>query len=389
MNGQDFFAILDKIAEQISKIEKNRSDFNKILKSVKEIINFNILPESLTKNLWGSRLSEKVNPSNLNGLKIVGVDGGLISKSFHGIDIVVTRAVAALFTYNQDKPYVKYYPSNYQFPIIKTSCDPFSNIESELFSNLERINAEIDVSLGILKENPDIILLDGSILPQLRERTGLNSSLNNRYNIIVKKYEQLFNECVEKNVFLAGCIKDTRSYHFLTIIAQLLPIFINKYPKLREILNSDYNYRTLLLENRDCDFLYRLLDVGERSLIFDYHDFDNKLPKVFSIFNNYWVEKIKIFYLKSVLYDLPARIEILVPESNDKNIISICNQIASIILPLSNHHFEFAVPTVLIEADARAKMSEADLDLVYDSLSDKLGKDSPILFKLRRNRRPF
>ncbi|MHA1309935.1 MAG: DNA double-strand break repair nuclease NurA [Candidatus Helarchaeota archaeon] len=389
MDIQNFFLKLDEIVEQISKIEKQRNEFNKVLKSVKDIIDLRVLPPNLTKNLWGNKLYEEVKSASLRGLKIAGIDGGLISKSYHGLDIVIIRAVAAIFNYGKIKPMVKYYPSDYQFPIIKTSFDPFTNIESELFANLERINSEIDISLGVLNEQPDIILLDGSILPQLRERTGLKASLSNKYNKIVKKYERLFDECTDRNIFLAGCIKDTRSSHFIKIFIQLLPILIKKYPELRDILNSDYNYRKLLAQNRDSDFLFRFLDVGERSLIFDYHDFANKLPRVFSIFNDYWVDKIKIFYLKSVPFDLPSRIEVLVPESNKENIIKMCDQIASIILPISNQHIEFGVPSVLIEADARAKMNETDIDIVYNSLFDKLGKKSPLLFKLRRNRRPF
>ena len=386
--SKNFFTILDKIAKQIMEIERNRNEFNQIFKSVKNKIDLNVIPQNLRYNIWGDKLAQSIVPSSLTGLKIAGIDGGLISKSLHGVDIVITRAVAAIFIYGKDKPDVKYFPKNSQFPSIKTSFDPLSNTESELFANLERINAEIDIALSILKDHPDIILLDGSILPQLRERTGLNSSLNNKYNIIVQKYEKLFDGCVNNDIFLAGCIKDTRSSHFLTLLGQLFPILINKYPNLRKVLTSSYNYKTLLSNNRDCDFLYRFLDVGERSLIFDYHDFANKLPKMFSIFNQYWVEKIKIFYLKAVPFDLPARIEVLVPESKSDKIIKICDKIASIILPLSNHHFEFAVPTVLIEADAMAKLSETDLDIVYDSLFDKLG-NSPILFRLRRNRRPF
>ena len=389
MDIQNFFLKLDEIVEQISKIEKQRNEFNKVLKSVKDIIDLRVLPPNLTKNLWGNKLYEEVKSASLRGLKIAGIDGGLISKSYHGLDIVIIRAVAAIFNYGKIKPMVKYYPSDYQFPIIKTSFDPFTNIESELFANLERINSEIDISLGVLNEQPDIILLDGSILPQLRERTGLKASLSNKYNKIVKKYERLFDECTDRNIFLAGCIKDTRSSHFIKIFIQLLPILIKKYPELRDILNSDYNYRKLLAQNRDSDFLFRFLDVEERSLIFDYHDFANKLPRVFSIFNDYWVDKIKIFYLKSVPFDLPSRIEVLVPESNKENIIKMCDQIASIILPISNQHIEFGVPSVLIEADARAKMNETDIDIVYNSLFDKLGKKSPLLFKLRRNRRPF
>jgi len=389
MSRDKFSVEIDKILNKLIELENNREKFNKIIRKLKKTINLEVLPKNLTNYLWGKQLYELITPANLNGLKIAGIDGSIISKSLFGIDLIITRAVGVIFSFIGKKPNVKYYPENDNFPEIKTSFDPFTNIESEIFSNLERINIEIDTTIKILNEDPDIVLLDGPILPQLREREGLKSSLNNKYNIIVKKYEKLFEECIDKNIYLVGCIKDTRSSHFLKIFAQLMPILINKYPELREILDTNYDYRRLLLNNRDCDFLYRFLDVNERSLIFDYHDFDNKLPKVFSIFNQYWVEKIKIFYLKPVEYDLPFRVEVLIPENDSEKIIKICNQIASILIPLSNHHPEFAVPSILIEADAKARLSNLDLEIIYESLKYKLGRNSPLLFDLRRNRRPF
>ncbi|MHA1830945.1 MAG: hypothetical protein ACTSWR_05375, partial [Candidatus Helarchaeota archaeon] len=89
MDIQNFFLKLDEIVEQISKIEKQRNEFNKVLKSVKDIIDLRVLPPNLTKNLWGNKLYEEVKSASLRGLKIAGIDGGLISKSYHGLDIVI------------------------------------------------------------------------------------------------------------------------------------------------------------------------------------------------------------------------------------------------------------------------------------------------------------
>ncbi|MFX1450236.1 MAG: hypothetical protein ACFFCM_05310, partial [Promethearchaeota archaeon] len=103
-------------------------------------------------------------------------------------------------------------------------------------------------------------------------------------------------------------------------------------------------------------------------------DFDKKL-----------IEKFKIFYLKSVPYDFPMRIEFL---SLNSSPISTANKISAALLPLACHHVEFAVPSILIEADARAKLMDSDMDILYDLLIQKIGLNTNYL-KMRRNRRPF
>jgi len=51
-------------------------------------------------------------------------------------------------------------------------------------------------------------------------------------------------------------------------------------------------------------------------------------------------------------------------------------------------HREYGIPSVLIEADARAKIHDYDLDLIYAQLVEKVGH-TPSLLRLRRERRPF
>ena len=62
-------------------------------------------------------------------------------------------------------------------------------------------------------------------------------------------------------------------------------------------------------------------------------------------------------------------------------------RIASVVYALSQHHDAYGLPSVLIEADACARLDERDLDIVHDSIVDRLGPS--VLMDLRRNRRPF
>ena len=63
----------------------------------------------------------------------------------------------------------------------------------------------------------------------------------------------------------------------------------------------------------------------------------------------------------------------------------MADKISSIVFSLSSLHKEYSYPSVLIEADLRAKLTEQDISIVYDRLIGKLGPK----INMRRNNRPF
>ena len=63
----------------------------------------------------------------------------------------------------------------------------------------------------------------------------------------------------------------------------------------------------------------------------------------------------------------------------------VASEVAGVVLALSSIHKEYSFPSVLIEADIRAGLSEQEINVVYERLVDKLGGK----VKLRRNNRPF
>ena len=48
----------------------------------------------------------------------------------------------------------------------------------------------------------------------------------------------------------------------------------------------------------------------------------------------------------------------------------------------------YSYPSVLIEADARAKLTEIEIEHFKAAIAEKLGRN-PVLFELRRELRPF
>ncbi|NVM54730.1 MAG: DNA double-strand break repair nuclease NurA [Candidatus Helarchaeota archaeon] len=382
----EFDKLLRAIAEKIIRLEKNRNDLSKVLLGARDQLDLTIIPnKTLYQDIIEPEFIYKVTPSNLHGMQIIGIDGSIISKSLHGVDLILTRAVAVLFKFLKDKPAVQYFPNVAPNPRLVVNFDIFSSSEIDILNSLARLEDEIQLAIEMTARNPDIILLDGSIIPLILDKPPSSSALNRKYIDIIEKYEDLFQKCLERDILLAGVIKDTRSTRFMHILGRVLPILISKIPALREVRELDY--RPIIQQTRDSTFLFRFLQPGERSFTFRYSESASKHAILKDFTKRDWSEMIYSFYLKPVQFDLPTKVEFLAPT----NPIKYAKRIASVILPISNQHAEFGVPSVLIEADARARLFENDLDYVHDSLSHAVSTSgfSTILLKLRRDKRPF
>ncbi|MHA1377302.1 MAG: DNA double-strand break repair nuclease NurA [Candidatus Helarchaeota archaeon] len=372
------------IAQKIHKIKAEYDKFSQFFSELKKEIDFSLISSLIKNDIYENNFSFKVLPTALSGLTIAGIDGGIISKNFYNFDLIASRAVACIFKFNKYKLNVTYYPTQAPTPNILPNITPLNHNESEIFISLERLKEELDLAIKMSErtERPTLILLDGSILPLPSDKPHLSSKLVIKYHQILNKYHVLFNNCIKNNILLAGCIKDSRSRRFASFLGKIIPHLLDHYPRLNLILDLDY--REIIKHIYDCELLYRILDVNERTCILSYSDSPEN-HTILKDINNELVKKLKVFYLKSVPYDLPMRVEFL---SLNSSPISTANKIAAMILPLSCHHVEFAVPSVLIEADARAKLMESDLDILFDLLVQNIGISQNFL-KMRRNRRPF
>ncbi|MHA1722968.1 MAG: DNA double-strand break repair nuclease NurA [Candidatus Baldrarchaeia archaeon] len=377
---------LKNVVKNLVEIERSKETFCSILRSVKTKIEFSFLPQIGRLDLLENKFAYSVTPTNLKGLCVAGVDGGVVSRSLHCADIIITRAVAAIFRFESENgPYVEYFPDKFPEPIIIVNITPLSRINSEINANLERLKAELEVAIKVQDEYTiDAILLNGSILPQITDKPFTsNVLLTRKYDEILDLYLKLYEKSMETDTILAGVIEDSRSTRFMQIINRMLPHLIYRYPELKDLLNFDY--RRVLRLMRDSDFLFRFLDVGERTLAFHYSESPYEHPILRDLKEKGWEPPITVFYLKTVEFDVPIRIEYLTSRFDP---VTLANRLASIIYPLSSYHPEYATPSVIIEADARARLLESDLEIIYDSLVHAMGL-TPSLLKLRRDRRPF
>lgn len=377
---------MKNVVKNLIKIERSKETFCSIFRSVKTKIEFSFLPQIGRLDLLENKFTYSVTPTDLKGLCVAGIDGGVISRSLHCADIIITRAVAAIFRFESENgPHVEYFPDKFPEPIIIVNITPLNRINSEINANLERLKAELEVAIKVQDEYTiDVILLNGSILPQIIDKPFTpNVLLTKKYEEILDLYLKLYEKSMETDTILAGVIEDSRSTRFMQIINRMLPHLIYKYPELKDLLNFDY--RRVLRLMRDSDFLFRFLDVGERTLAFHYSESPYEHPILRDLREKGWEPPITVFYLKTVEFDVPIRIEYLTSRFDPA---TLANRLASIIYPLSSYHPEYATPSVIIEADARARLLESDLEIIYDSLVHAMGL-TPSLLKLRRDRRPF
>jgi NurA domain len=386
LNLGEFDTIVKTIADKIIALESSRNDLTNILLQIRDQLNLELIPNpTLYQDIIEPKFAYEVKALDLLGMQIIGIDGSIISKSLHGVDLLLSRAVAVLFKFKKEKPEVQYYPNATPSPRLIYNFDLFTPPEIDILISLERLQDEIQLASEMADRTPDVILLDGSILPLTLDKPPTSSTLSQKYFKLIEMYETLYQKCLDKNIFLAGVIKDTRSTRFMSILGRILPVLMSKIPDLQKL--RDLDYRPIIQQTRDASFLFRFLHPGERSFTFKYADSATKSPILKDFTKKDWNDMIYSLYLKAVQYDLPTKVEFLAPT----NPVKYANQIAALVLPLSNKHAEYGVPSVLIEADARARLFETDLDYIHSSLTHFVSRVgfSPLLMKLRRDKRPF
>ncbi len=312
----------------------------------------------------------------LTNLTVAGVDGGMLEQQLHGLDLILLRAVVAIFHYREaGLEWAEYFPSEIPFPRLIDVAEPLDAREFELLAGMERQLTELELATETIQANEvKLLLLDGSVVPQYIDRFPHNQSLLERYHKLINAYTKLYKTCAGSGALLAGAVKDSRGGRFIDILRRKVP------PSLGG-LGLKQKELEVLERSRDTVLLDHVLGVGERTFTFRYAE----KPTSYVLRDlGGWAARVYAFYLKTVPFDRPLRVEFVdfVGEP-----AGTADRIASLIYALSSHHDAFGLPSVLIEADACARLVEEDLSIVRDSIADRLGPSA--LLDLRRHRRPF
>jgi hypothetical protein len=312
-----------------------------------------------------------VKPAVLEG-KIAGVDSGFVGKSLHSVEIVLVRAVGVVFGFeNGALKESHYFPSFFDFPKPHLANSCLDSDELNCSRGLLRLQEETRVAAEVIgKFSPDFCFLDGSIVPQYADKPRKDSEAMDFYHKTIKGFERLFETAEEKACCLVACIEDSRGHRLREILQKevLSKKPLEKPERLSGLLDS------VLFDH--------LLSRGERTTAFKYSPSVRDHP-ILVEFGKRWSENIFAFYLKPAELDRPLRVEFF---GNGK-VSEMASEIASVVYSLSSLHREYAFPSVLVEADLRARLKPQEIDLVFNKILDKLSKR--VRLKLRRESRPF
>ena len=278
-------------------------------------------------------------------IKICGVDGGFVSKQISSSALIIRRAIATCFEYTGTYlEKAEYFPSKRVEPEI--IFEPVEHDEFSIFSNLKRVEMEINIAISAVEKfNPDVLILDGSIVIHPTSIPAQASKYHSLFLEVSTKIRELYKLCLEKNVQLIGAVEDSHGRRFVN--------------------NGFMN---------DSNVLYHVLKEGEYIEPKRYSD-NIDLPSLSEL--GEYSEQVNITYLKVGKYDKPLRIDFF-----GSNV----EKVTSVMYTYSRITSDYSYPTVLIESDSRAKLTDLELKMVYGIIKDKLGIN-PLIFELRRDKR--
>lgn len=286
--------------------------------------------------IWQKELV-RVHDFDFRDLRVAGVDGGLGRFSLKGVECAVIRAGGAVFHYHgRQLEDVEYFPDEYPSARIVAVSEPLDTIRLDLLVGMERQIAEIECATEIVRSaTPTLLVLDGSVLPQYTSRQG-SSCLEAAHDRLSTVYEELHRMCLNRGVFLTGFVKESRSNLLVNWLVRESCFDEEVQKRLAHVCDSDL-LEQLLPEG----YRTRPLRIGTR-----------------------WGIDFFAFYIRTAR-DRVFRVEF--PElGGDPELSAAC--LASFIGFLCSFSDSVGVPSVLLEADLRVRVREAEVKFLRDSL---------------------
>ncbi len=367
------------IADKIKTQGEKRKVLSDLIRDVKTDVE---IPHGENDCPVEPKLVYPVEEKSLEDLKVAGVDGGVLTKPLHGLDLILVRAVVSMFQYKEgDLKNVDYHPSEVPAPQLVNVHEPLDAKELDLLTGLKRQLTELQRAYEVLKGvDLDVMVLDGSIVPQYIHKSS-EERTEELYEEVIETYSKIYKTATRNDVLLIGAVEDSRSTRLTSIFEEKIFPEILENADMSEKNRARFNdNKNIVMKSRDTAFLDYLLGAGERSFTFKY----SKTPSSLLSELRPWSKRVRAFYMKPVEYDRPTRVEFLTNPKRPKKTIE---KTASLINSLSASHDACALPSVLIEADARASLSQEEITILRDNIADQL--EPSTMMDLRRERRPF
>lgn len=365
--------------KEISTINQQKIEFCSVLRDLNPILAS--LPPHLQTSTCDLKMFSLLQPSDISGLTIGGIDGGYSSRLLLGFDIFLFRAIAVFSTYSPSKILkTSYFPAKTPSLEIAVSDVGLSTLDFESMGSIRRAITELEVANKVITEyldlrskKIDLLLLDGS--PVVNKPITKNDKILNYYLSYVSILTRLVRKANENGVKLAWIVKDSRSNLFTKLLGRIIPFIIEENPHLFSL-----DYRQILKRSRDMDLLYYLLLANTRSMVF-YRQYS--MPKQFA--QDF---ALYSFYLKTAPFDIPLRIELFqsLHQSREERIKEV-QILSELILPVSQYNRTYGVPAPIVEADARARIRETEVESLLQLLRKRY--NSLGLWTKRRERAPW
>lgn len=372
--------LVSDLQQVIKDLLSKSSQLKQLTSALKQNTSFQV-PEFLEPFVIENQLISTITKSkNLSHMHIGAVDGGLVTSNLAGVDILGLKAVGVYLHYGHNKILkTNYFPTKHQDVKLVPVYKIFSRPDLDIYSSLQRSILELKTGITLLEEAPaslDYMLMDGSF--QFKRIITPNPELNVLFGKYFAYLRKLLAKAQSQNTQLLFVVKDSITSHFITILSQLLPHVITAFPDLHTV-----DYRTIIQDLRDSNFMHYLLSPRSRSFIIN-RTFASKEP----IELNYVPYS---YYFKVIKNDLPLRIDLLTrPKQSVDDIISTVDESSKVLLALSEFNKNYSLPAPIIEADARTKINQEQFELLLDYIRHKTFNFNSIESqKLRRTRSPF
>jgi hypothetical protein len=288
-------------------------------------------------------------------LKTAGVDSGFVSKQLNFANITIIKECGVFFDYQEGqlKDY-KYFPKIYNLPKPYLSSSSLELEEIMWNTSISRLEKELDVATLILGQtSPQLLLLDGSIIPQYINKPTKDCPQKKKYKNLISKFQSLYKQAKDKKIFLAGCIEDCRANRFFSI--------------LKDEIFADQN---LDFELFDSFVVFSLLEKNQRTGIFKYSK-DPKSHPILSDFPEEIRDNLYCCYLKLSDNDYPLRLEFVYYKDFNLSLKEYTDTLVKMIANLSSFNPKYTYPSVLIEADIRSRLTIQEIDLITNKILEK------------------
>ncbi len=384
------------IAQKYLEIEHLKNKFAKSLLDNRENLDFSEFIKYPNYNIKENLVKKQVSPSNIRGLNVASVDGSSVVKKFMNVDFSFLKAIAVnYYFYKNHTSKIDYFPditgfNNYMVQANYINCEE-NAVETKV--SMDMTFMEIKLLNELIEKNNsiDLIIIDGSIvIMPINLIFSKDLEISIKYDKLLKEYQTLYSNCIEKGIILIGSIKDTRTSALTHLLRNSIQMLKPSTTKLTDFIKI--NYRQIINYFSDLDLFNRVLKKSERSCIFNCKKELDKIRDtgIKKEIPYYFPFSFYAFYLKTTLHDTPCRIEFFMDEKHSlKDASEKADLISSILLPISSLNEYYGLPIPQIEAHRRAVFKPAEVNLLFNNLSRTLNSYGVSLLEKRRARRPF